>query len=115
MPTDRYPVVSCTSVIRKSSCPTVLTVTSSGAAGLILSNMMASMPAYADYLEKEILSAMEPAAREEIDRLVQARVEARKARDFAEADRIRDQLASLGIQLEDTPQGTVWKRKLAGS
>jgi proline iminopeptidase len=42
------------------------------AAGLILSNMMASMPAYADYLETEILPAMEPAAREEIERLVSA-------------------------------------------
>jgi cysteinyl-tRNA synthetase len=51
-------------------------------------------------------------ADEEIDDLVRRRDEARASKDFAEADRIRDELAAKGIQLEDTPQGTVWKRKL---
>jgi cysteinyl-tRNA synthetase len=37
----------------------------------------------------------------EIARLIQARLEARSARDFKEADRIRDDLASKGIQLKD--------------
>ncbi|BBK31126.1 cysteine--tRNA ligase [Allostella humosa] len=46
----------------------------------------------------------------EIDRLVEARVAARKARDFAEADRIRKLLADRGIVLEDTAQGTLWRR-----
>jgi len=46
----------------------------------------------------------------EIDRLVQARQEARASRDFAEADRIRDELADRGIVIEDTPQGPRWKR-----
>jgi len=46
----------------------------------------------------------------EIDALVQRRNEARSARDFAEADRIRAELADRGITLEDTPTGTTWHR-----
>ncbi len=47
----------------------------------------------------------------EIDRRVQERTDARKRRDFAAADAIRDQLASRGIILEDTPKGVRWYRK----
>ena len=45
-----------------------------------------------------------------IDTMIEQRNAARKNRDFAEADRIRDELASSGILLEDGPQGTTWKR-----
>jgi cysteinyl-tRNA synthetase len=45
-----------------------------------------------------------------IDGLVASRTEAKKRRDFAEADRIRAELAGEGILLEDGPQGTSWRR-----
>jgi cysteinyl-tRNA synthetase len=48
---------------------------------------------------------------DEIDRLVAARQDARKRRDFAEGDRLRQQLLDAGIVLEDSPAGTRWKRK----
>ena len=46
-----------------------------------------------------------------IDKLVAAREDARKRRDFAEADRIRKELAEMDIEIQDTKDGAVWKRK----
>jgi cysteinyl-tRNA synthetase len=46
----------------------------------------------------------------EIDDLVRRRDEARAAKDFATADALRDDLTARGIQLEDTPGGTIWHR-----
>ena len=47
---------------------------------------------------------------DEIEALIQARNDARKAKNWAEADRIRDELKAQGIILEDTPQGVKWHR-----
>jgi cysteinyl-tRNA synthetase len=47
---------------------------------------------------------------DEIEQLVRARNEARRSRDFAEADRIRDELSKQGVILEDGPGGTTWRR-----
>ena len=46
-----------------------------------------------------------------IDELLAARGRARRARDFGEADRIRDALLAEGIQIEDTPEGPRWSRR----
>lgn len=46
-----------------------------------------------------------------IEALVAARSDARESRDFAEADRLRDELAALGVVVEDTPTGPVWHRR----
>ena len=49
---------------------------------------------------------------EEIENLIKERAEARKNKNFARSDEIRDLLKARGIVLEDTPQGTKWKREL---
>jgi cysteinyl-tRNA synthetase len=55
--------------------------------------------------------AQPPVPVEEIERLIEARKAARLARNFAEADRIRAELESRGIVLEDSGSATRWKRK----
>jgi cysteinyl-tRNA synthetase len=46
----------------------------------------------------------------DVEALIQARLAAKKNKNFTEADAIRKQLADAGIVLEDTPQGTTWRR-----
>jgi cysteinyl-tRNA synthetase len=46
-----------------------------------------------------------------IERAIEARLAARKAKNFAESDRIRDELLAQGIVLKDGPQGTTWEVK----
>jgi cysteinyl-tRNA synthetase len=45
-----------------------------------------------------------------VEALIQERLAARKAKNFARADEIRDTLKAQGILLEDSPEGTRWKR-----
>ena len=46
----------------------------------------------------------------EIDALVAQRTAAKKAKDFQEADRIREVLKARGVEIIDTPQGTKWRK-----
>ncbi len=46
----------------------------------------------------------------EINRLIAERADARKSKNFARSDEIRDQLAAMGITLEDKPTGTIWRK-----
>ncbi|MHB9923303.1 cysteine--tRNA ligase [Clostridium botulinum] len=57
-------------------------------------------------LQKSTKASLE----EEIERLIQERQKARKEKDWALADKIRDDLKERGIVLEDTPQGVRWKQ-----
>jgi cysteinyl-tRNA synthetase len=74
------------------------------------------LPAVREALEAfEQIFGIRPGQRDdlnaEIEALIRKRVEARARKDFAAADRIRDELLGRGIVLEDTPQGVRWKRK----
>ena len=49
-------------------------------------------------------------ADEGIENLIRQRAEAKKAKNFAEADRIRDELKTKGVEVTDMPGGAKWKR-----
>jgi len=61
--------------------------------------------------QEERAPALSAQTEELIGLLVELRAELRKERNFGLADRIREKLASLGVELKDTPQGTVWTLK----
>lgn len=75
----------------------------------VLENFMSTLKELAGVLgiemdvQKEVLD-------EEIDALIEERIQARQNKNFARADEIRDQLKEMNILLEDTAQGIRWKR-----
>jgi cysteinyl-tRNA synthetase len=78
-------------------------------------NLLANADAYA---KKEAEKAAAAAVRvysddpeiRAIEEAIDARAAAKKAKNFAEADRIRDELKARGIEIIDTPQGTKWRK-----
>lgn len=53
---------------------------------------------------------IDPELKSKIERLIAARTEAKKARDFASSDAIREELKAMDIAIMDTPEGTVWEK-----
>ena len=64
----------------------------------------------ADFLQGRSAGAGATPADDEIRAQIEARAAAKKRKNYAEADRIRKELLQTGIVLEDTPQGTTWRR-----
>ena len=62
----------------------------------------------------DVIGADEPGLADEVERLIAEREAARAARDFARADRLRDELRERGIALEDSKEGVRWKRVHVG-
>ncbi len=58
----------------------------------------------------DVVRAEEPGLADEVERLISEREAARKAKDFARSDQIRDELRSKGIALEDSKDGVRWRR-----
>jgi cysteinyl-tRNA synthetase len=46
-----------------------------------------------------------------VQELIVARAHARETKDWGASDRIRDELVELGVVLQDTPEGTIWRKK----
>ena len=69
-------------------------------------NLLAAAEKLAAKQAEEEAASADP----EIDALVAARTEAKKAKNWAEADRIRDELKARGIEIIDTPQGAKWRK-----
>jgi cysteinyl-tRNA synthetase len=58
----------------------------------------------------DVIRAEEPGLADEVERLIAEREEARRSRDFARADQIRNELRNMGIALEDSREGVRWRR-----
>ncbi|WEV49861.1 cysteine--tRNA ligase [Acinetobacter sp. ESL0695] len=63
-----------------------------------------------DFLKSDIGQTALELSDAEIEELISQRVDAKKSKDFAKADEVRQHLLDKGIVLEDTRQGTVWRR-----
>lgn len=82
-----------------------------GAKKASLSAMLAALEELCGVLGLLYDRKQEQSLDSEVEVLIEQRTAARKAKDFATADAIRNKLSEMGIVLEDTPQGVKWSRK----
>ena len=68
-----------------------------------------SLATVTELLEVLGLSQVKKDSNVEIEELIRRREVSRQEKDFEEADRIRDELHSQGVEIEDTPTGTLWR------
>lgn len=76
--------------------------------GQVLGLLTRAPEAFFEEIKKRKI-AQKGIAESDVETLIQERNAARKQKNFAEADRIRDRLMEMGVQLEDTPEGTRWR------
>ena len=74
--------------------------------GVLSLNLISAAQKLRQKQDEEAAASADP----EIDALVAARTEAKKSKNWAEADRIRDELKARGIEIIDTPQGAKWRK-----
>ena len=81
-----------------------------------LSGLLKALGAVIGLLEREPMAYLQGGAQvggldeAAIEQMIADRAAAKKAKNFAESDRIRDELKAAGIALDDSPQGTSWRR-----
>ncbi len=76
--------------------------------GSILGLLERSPEVFFDQIKKRKI-AQKGISKADVEALIAQRNAARKEKNFQEADRLRDRLADMGVQLEDTPEGTRWR------
>jgi cysteinyl-tRNA synthetase len=62
-----------------------------------------------NWMSNQVNSGVTAQFRSQVERLIEARNAARKAKDFKESDRIRDEVAAMGVVLKDSKDGTTWE------
>ncbi|MFQ5839857.1 MAG: cysteine--tRNA ligase [Candidatus Methylomirabilales bacterium] len=77
-------------------------------------HLRAQVAALVDELDPRAQWSLQAALEKSVERLLELRAGARAERDWERADRIRDRLRDLGIEVEDRPQGSTWRRRGGG-